>query len=328
MKWKWIWIAVAAAIVLAGVWFWKRSNPRDEKIRHETVALSRGSIVVTLSTTGVVEPQNRVELKPPIGGRVEEILAREGDRVRKGRILVWMSSSERAALIDAARIKGEDEVRRWADLYKPAPLVAPIDGMIIARPVEPGQSVTTADPVLVLSDRLIVKAQVDETDIGSIRVGQAATTVLDAYPNRSIPSTVDHIAYEAKTVNNVTVYEVDVVTETTPEYMRSGMTAGVVFQVARQDDVLRAPVDAVKQDEGGSWVLVPRGADAKRPKRVEVEVGVSDGKMIEIRSGLDDGDAVIVTRAVIGKDRPASQGGNPFSPFGGGGRSRSGGSGR
>ena len=82
-----------------------------------------------------------------------------------------------------------------------------------------------------ISDRLTVKAQVDETDIAAVKVGQRANINLDAYSQDSFPAIVDKIAYDAQTVNNVTTYTVDVLPEQAPDYMRSGMTASVTFIV-------------------------------------------------------------------------------------------------
>lgn len=307
--------AVVLAALVGGGFFWMRDGKADKRGPEQAVKVERADIVQTLVTTGVVEPQNRVEIKPPISGRVEEILVREGDTVRKGDILVWMSSSERAALLDAARIKGAAEVERWAQLYKPAPLIAPVAGTVIARAVEPGQSVTTADAVLVLSDRLIIKAQVDETDIGMIQLRQKAAAALDAYPNRPIDAVVDHIAYEAQTVSNVTIYHVDVLPESVPSFMRSGMTANVTFHVDERIGVPTIPADAIHGD-GGRWVWRRDPATGK-PARVDITTGLSDGKRTEIISGLNEGDEVMVTRESF-RAKPAEAKSNPFSPFGGG----------
>lgn len=92
---------------------------------------------------------------------------------------------------------------------------------MIVRAVEPGQTVTSVDAVIVLSDRLIVKAQVDETDIGRVKTGQKATVSLDAYPREEIGADVDHISYESKLVNNVTTYEVDILPGEVPAVFRT-----------------------------------------------------------------------------------------------------------
>ena len=86
--------------------------------------------------------------------------------------------------------------------------------------IQPGQTVTTSDAVVVLSDRLIVRAQVDETDIGKIKLNQGAFITLDAYLDTKIGAVVDHIYYESETVNNVTIYKVDLIPENTPEFFR------------------------------------------------------------------------------------------------------------
>jgi macrolide-specific efflux system membrane fusion protein len=285
--------AIGAVLVLAGGIYggWRFTRKSIEKGEPRTVRVTRGDIELSVLTTGDVRPRNRLELKPPLPGRVERILVREGDVVTKGDILAWMSSTDRAALLDAARAKGTAELARWEELYKPAPLVAPLSGRVIARNVEPGQTVTSSDAVLVLSDRLIVKAQVDETDMAQIRLGQPARVVLDAFPDSPLAATVEHIAFEAKTVSNVTIYEVDVLPRDPPAYLRSGMTANVTFHVDEKKDVLLLPAVAVKTGETAE-VLVPAGK-GKSQTRI-VETGLSNGKTIEIRSGLTEGDAVVV----------------------------------
>jgi macrolide-specific efflux system membrane fusion protein len=286
-----------------------------------TIRTERGDLHIVVQSTGVVQPQNRVEIRPPVSGRVEEILVREGEAVRKGRILAWLSSTERAVLLDAARAKGSEELAHWQDLYKPTPLMAPLDGVVIARKVEPGQTVTAQDAVLVLSNRLIVKAQVDETDIAQIRLDQSAEISLDAYPEQTVSGRVDHITYEAKTVNNVTIYEVDVLPHRVPDFMRSGMTANIKFSVTDNKDALLLPAEAIRQEDGRSIVLLPNPSNHKQPISKEVKVGLSDGSKAAILSGLKEGDAVLVP-AVQLSDRSAARPSNPFSPFGTRTRSR------
>ena len=190
--------------------------------KFETATVTRGNLAAYIPSTGSVTPRNRLQIIPPVAGRVEQVLVQEGDRVRKGQILAWISSSDRAALMDAARSKGPDEVKYWDDVYKPAPIIAPIDGFIILRNFEPGQTFTMSDAILVMADRLIVKAQVDETDIGKIAPGEQATIVLDAYPNDKTDAVVESIEYESQIINNVTIYQVYVQPKNVPVYFKSG----------------------------------------------------------------------------------------------------------
>ena len=313
-------ILVVVAVALRGC----LAGGKNTKDTFRRVPVTRQDLSLTKTATGQITPQDRVEIKPPIPGRIEDVLVREGEAITKGQILAWMSSSDRAALLDAARAQGPEAVAHWETAYKPTPLTSPLDGTLIVRAVEPGQTVTTSDAVVAIADRLIVKAQVDETDIGAVKVGQIASISLDAYPEKSIPAHVDHVAYEAKTVSNVTVYEVDVLPDNVPDFMRSGMTATTTFTVAAKPNALVVPSEAVRQQSSGTHVLVPGKRAWDHPKHQEITVGMTDGKMVEVLSGLHESDVVLVPSLHLSGNR--AQGRNPFAPFGSG-RSAGGGSG-
>lgn len=272
-----------------------------------------GDIRITVATTGVVEPQNRLEIKPSINGRIEEILVKEGDKVKKGEILAYMSSTERAALVDASRSQGEELLKYWEEVYKQSPLISPMAGEVIVRSVEPGQTVTTNDAVLVLSDRLIISAQFDETDIGKVKIGQEAVIALDAYPSVKIKGIVDHIAYESKLVNNVNIYDVDIVPEKIPDFCRSGMSANVEVIEKEQKSVLLIPFEAVEKNQDGTFVTVKASPDNTLKKR-KIEIGLNDEKNAEITSGLTTADIVIIQGQIYSPQKKES-GTNPFMPF-------------
>jgi len=311
------------AIVLAvlGVFWFKSSSHPSAVYKEATV--SRGSFEVRILSTGVVQPENRLEIKSPVAGRVEEILVKEGQRVRRGQVLVRMSSTERAALLDSAREQSESEMKKWEDYYKPASILAPLDGMIILRNIEPGQSITSADVLLAMSDRLTVKAQVDETDIAMIKVQQKATIVLDAYSQEGIDAVVDQIAFEAKNINNVTTYIVDVLPKNPPAFMRSGMTANVNFNLESRENVLLIPTEAIRTKDGKTYVLTYSTEDSSKTTERIIELGTSDGKKTEVVSGLSEGEIILLSEI---EARALSKGrglGNPFSA-GGSPRPRSG----
>ncbi len=306
-------LIIAGAGFGAKYYFQKKES--DVQLRENKV--ERGNIEITILSTGTVQPENRLEIKAPIPGRVEKILIKEGDYVKKGKILAWMSSAERATLLDSAQASGEKEVKKWEEIYRPTPIIAPIDGTIVLKNIENGQTFTTTDAILVMSDRLTVKAQVDETDIASIKLKQAAEITLDAYPETKISAKVDQIAFEATTVSNVTTYIVDVLPQEIPSFMRSGMTANVKFFMDGKNDVLTAPNDAVKIQDGKSTVIVLQDGD--RVER-EIEIGITDGKKIEVVSGLNEGDTVFSAQ-IKPRDKSKS-GSSPFAPARGGGKKR------
>jgi macrolide-specific efflux system membrane fusion protein len=260
-----------------------------------------------------VLPKNRLEIKPPVAGRIESILVKEGDMVKKGETLGWLSSTERAALLDAAQGQGEEKLKYWQDVYKAIALVAPIDGEVIVATIQPGQAVMTSDAAIVLSDRLIVRAQVDETDIGKIKVGQEATIGLDAYPDVKIKATVDHIYYESETVNNVTIYKVDLLPQEIPSFFRSGMNANVDFVVEKKESALLLAQEAVYGENSESYVLVRNGNGNELAKR-QVVLGITQDKNVEIVSGLSADDTVVIRSKKYTLPKASSIGKNPFLP--------------
>lgn len=312
-QWRRYGILVLLTVLVLAVWLFLR-NGNEGKVVLREVHPEVGSIRMTISTTGTVQPQNRLEIKPPISGRIEKILVREGDRVRNGQTIASMSSTERAALLDAAQAKGPEAVRYWKEVYRPTSLLAPIVGEVIVRAVEPGQTVTANDVVLVLSDRLIVKAQVDETDIGKVKRKQPARISLDAYPQILVHAVVDHISYESKIINNVTMYEVDILPQRVPGVFRSGMSANVDIIEETKSNVLLLPREAVQQGAEGSFVLI-RAAKNGKIVRQPIETGIADEESIEILSGLT-ADNTIIIKTGIAPARKRSGKSSPFLPFG------------
>ena len=312
LKRRLIIILLLGCVAVAGLAYFTQNRKSALDITYREVAIARGDLTVTVLATGTVAPENRLEIKPPVPGRVEQVLVKEGDKVKKGQILAWMSSTERAALIDAARAKGEEEVKRWEENYRPTPILAPIDGTLILRNVEAGQTFTSTDSVFVMSDRLTVTAQVDETDIAQVHLKQQADIVLDAYPNQHFPAVVDLIAFDAKTVNNVTTYDVDVLPLKTPPFMRSGMTANVSFQIAAQHNILQVPNEALRVKENHFYVLLKASGKEAPPEQL-VTTGITDGKHTEVTSGLGEGQVVLIPELKASKQNSKTS--NPFSPM-------------
>jgi len=299
-------IGIAAFVVIKMV---TRSGSDGKLIQITPV---RGALSQTVATVGTVKPQNRLEIKPSITGRVEKILVSEGQKVKVGQILALMSSTERATLIDAARLKGAKELAYWQKVYKETPLIAPIDGVVIVRDVEPGQTITSSDAVLVLSDRLIVEADVDETDIGELKEGQKAVIGLDAYPKIKIDAQVDHISYESQIVSNVTIYKVDILPSEIPEVFRSGMSANVDVIVKEVDDALMIPADAVVHEKDKAFVRM-KDPQSGVMKSVPITTGLESEGFVQVVSGISEGDTIYASKQtyVVPKKKNGS---TPFLP--------------
>lgn len=308
-------IGAACLIGITGFVLAKRAKNVDSngEITKEITPVL-GTIQTYISTTGTVLPKNRLAVKPPVNGRVESIQVVEGEKVKAGKVLAWMSSTERAALLDAAQGQGEEVLKYWKEAYKAIPLLSPIDSEVIVATTQPGQTVTTSDAVVVLSDHLIVRAQVDETDIGKIKLGQGAYISLDAYPGEKINATVEHIYYESTTVNNVTVYYVDLLPENVPVFFRSGMNATVDFKAAGKENILTIPVAAVSKEKDASYVLL-KNEPSKEPVKRRVVLGITDDKNVEVLSGINADDTIVFKAKKYSRPK-STTGSNPFSPMG------------
>ena len=292
---KILYILLALAVLGAAAYGLRGRFAKKEKGTGRVITATVGPMEDLVEATGSVAPLNRVEIKPPISGRIEKLLADEGDKVREGQILAWMSSSDRAAILDAARAKGADEVRHWEDAYKPTPIIAPMTGVVILRNVVVGQTLDQSVVIYAMSDSLIVVAQVDESDIGRIRPGMATRITLDAYPDNSTEGRVFDILYEGKNVSNVIQYGVKVRPLAVPPYYRSQMTANVSFIVGRKENAVLVPSVALRDSPDGSkQVLVP-GPNGSPVLRT-VKTGIESGDKVEITEGLAGGDKLILAQ--------------------------------
>ena len=302
-------IITVIIIIAGGIGFYSYKKNQKPTLTYSEYKVEKDDIAISILSTGTVKPKNRLEIKAPVPGRIDTVLIKEGSIVQKGQILAWMSSTERAAMLDAARAKGMEEYQKWSELYLATPVLAPITGTIILKNVEPGQTFTNADAIFTMSDTLTVQALVDETDISSIKINSNAVILLDAYPKSPIEARVDKLAFDSITTNNVTTYAIDVKPIEIPGFMRSGMTANVTFTVQSKKDILVIPSEAIKVIDGKSIVLVK---GEKAPIETSISTGISDGKKTEILKGLNENETILILDYSLGNNADTST--NPFSP--------------
>lgn len=329
MKKSWWMGLILILLIGGGTWkYLNKKGSRNKSFPTVTVTATEGFIEETVEATGDVAPLNRVEIKPPISGRVEQLLADEGDRVKAGQVLAWMSSSDRAAILDAARAQSAEEFHHWEDSYKPTPILAPLSGVLILRNVVVGQTVDPSAVLFAMSDKLIVVAQVDEADIGRVRQAMPARITLDAYPDQSIDGKVFQILHEGKNVSNVITYGVKIEPAHVPSFFRSQMTANVSLVVQRKESVVLLPSSAVTDNRsGGKQVLVPGPKETSVAK--DIQTGIESGEKIEIVSGLAAGETVLIARAKYTPQKavqnsPLTMGGRPATSGSGSRSKRSG----
>ncbi|MDD2773068.1 MAG: efflux RND transporter periplasmic adaptor subunit [Elusimicrobiales bacterium] len=307
-------IVIAAVLLAAGAGWWFYSHKKvSGKSPFQPVTARRGDITEIVDTTGDVEPFNRVVVKPGVGGRVDRLLVEEGDKVQRGQILAYLSSTDRVAIMDAARAKGPDELAKWEDTYKPTPVLSPLDGTVILRGVVQGQTIDTATQMFALSDDLIVVAQVDESDIGRIKEKQRAVITLDAYPGKKTEGTVFQILHEGVSVSNVITYNVKIRPDRVPANFKSEMSANIKVIINRKKGVVLLPITAITENPDGTRSVYKRAEGAKKPEPVKITTGIEDGENAEILSGVDEGETVYY-RGYVPQQASASS--SPFMPSG------------
>ncbi len=178
-----------------------------------------------------------------------------------------------------------------------ATIRAPISGVIASVSTQEGETVAaglTAPTFVTIIDldRLQVDAFVDETDIGKVKVGQKAIFTVDTYPNKDFQGIVRAIYPKAIIQENVVNYDVVIeIISPIKNLLRPDMTASVtIYQKERS--VLMIPQKVIKREAGKKFVMV-KIPDGTLQRKI-VETGIRDGNDIEIVSGLDEKDAVVI----------------------------------
>lgn len=275
----------------------------------------------------------------------EQAANRSDTLKRKGLSPAQDAESANAALsrangsLDAAKaqvlVAQADLAQREDDLSKAA-IVAPIDGMVLERNVEPGQTVistSSATNLFTIAEdisQMNVEANVDEADIGTVKEGQAATFTVDAFADRSFPAVIGKVEYAPTTTDNVITYKAILTADNKDLLLRPGMTATALITVRELKQVLTVSNAALryqppKQSTSSGFNLTslfmprmprsekttPPPANGERtlyvlrngaPQAVTVKTGASDGLRTEIVSGdLKAGDEVVLSSRQAGQ---------------------------
>lgn len=224
-----------------------------------------------------------------------------------------------------------DKVRAAKNLNY-AEIYSPIDGIVISRDVEVGQTVVSAMTVANLFtiadlDNMRVVADVDEADIGQVKEGQAVTFTVDAYPDDIFEGTVVQKRLSPTTESNVVTYEV-IVSAANPDHkLIPGLTANLTIYMSREDDAVIVPVKATRflprdmevepfkaenPDQKRVWLV---GNDNALTPAV-ITTGANDGVNYQVLSGLKKGDKVAMeyTAAAMPQDNEPNAEQSPFAP--------------
>jgi HlyD family secretion protein len=317
---KWLWIGLAVVLVAGLV---AANVIRGKSGKVEAVQLARvrvEDITSRVRAPGKIEAKTQVKVSADIMGKIVVLAVKEGDRVRKGQLMLQLDDTQYRAYDGQARataasararareaeqgLKGAEAMyRRQVALFEQKLLseaekdqadsaieaarsaaqaarqevaradatvvaatdnlrktrfVAPFDGVVSALNVEAGENVITGTmnnpgtEILVVSDlsRMLVKADVDETDVVDMKIGQKVKITVDALPDTSFPGTVTEVGNTAKrsltsSLEGQTNFEVKVVFDRDVPQVRPGMTADVEIETATHGKTLSVPIQAV-----------------------------------------------------------------------------------
>lgn len=291
-------VIIAAVIVGAAGLAWKRKSSAGSK-KGDWVEATKGELTVLFQEVGELEPKVKVDVKSNVTGRVVKLLVMAGDQVKKGQLLAVVQPGQTAA-----------------ERYLPYEVRATMDGTVIKRNVEVGDSVVSGlaefgagSVLMTIGDlsRMVVKLEVNEVDIPKLSLRQDADIHLDAFPTQTFKGAITFLSPLAELNDQkVKIFKTKVEVARADPQLRPGMTARIEIVLARHPNVVKAPIEAIFE-EGNKSVAYVLAANPKSPplKRL-VKTGLKDEVEVEILNGLNPGEKLSLTKPEEKKDARAS----------------------
>jgi HlyD family secretion protein len=318
-----------------------------EVLVDENASVKQGDVLATLDTTRLEAQRTRATAQlQSAEARLSEATATLAERQltenrQKSLRAKGLSTAQEMDAAEAASLRADasvvaaraDIAASKADLaiieadISKTTVVSPINGVVLKRSVEPGQTVAASlqAPVLfqVAQDltRIQLEAAVDEADIGTVKVGQAATFTVDAYRARAFPARIERLSFAPETVDGVVTYKAILSAANDDLALRPGMTATARIVVEDYKQVLTVANEALRftpprqaQSESFSItrMFMPRFPPPQRGKRSASGDGsrsiyvLNDNAAVEtkIKTGATDGKVTVITDGELKADAP------------------------
>ncbi len=301
----------------------------EPEMKVKTAVVQSVQDEITLSYSGTVEASQVIPLSFRTTGTVERIYVDVGDAVRKGQLLATLDDSDLQSIYSTTLARyqqAEDAYNRLKQVYDEGSLpeikwvemksnleqaasaldlsknnlgkcklVAPTDGIVGRRNIEPGQSsitLTGAPIELVKLETVLVKISVPENEINRIREGQKAVLSVSALGGKMVEGAVTHISPVAEMMSRT--YTVKVTVQNAGRDLRPGMVCDVGMNMGPATSVLVVPYRAVSKDSDGKTYVFVVSPDRQRVSKQNVSAGRYHGSGIEILDGLTEGQVVVV----------------------------------
>jgi len=353
MKWKILIAVVAIIGAAVGYKFYSDTVETQAAKTYETSKVMRMDLTKTVSATGTVQPRDSVEVSAKVTARIQDILVEENDHVTEGQIVAILDGKDFQAKLDQANFtltnakqkldrtnrlynigaksleelqdaqyeydRAKSAVELAEDDVNQTVITAPMNGIVVGEPKTPGTMAVQGsnNPTVImriadLSEKL-VKAKVDETDIGNVKVGEIADFTVDAYPDKTFRAQVTKISQtdtanswdtnsssssSSSSSNAVIYYYVTFSAPDEENLLLPAMTARLDIIVGQVRDALCVPIAALKTDAKGSYVeRITKDAQGKDvAEKVYITVGLYGEEFVEVTSGdLNPGDDISTT---------------------------------
>lgn len=341
-------LVVVIIAIVTGYKYYAQKQEEAKKPVVNTAQVQYMSMKSIVSATGTIKPVESVEVSSKITARVKQVLVKENDTVTQGQTVALLDGKDyetqkeqaeftlkNAKIIydrtnylynigakskedldnaqynyDTAQSKLEEAESNLSETV----IVSPMDGVVIGEPVTDGTMAVqgNSNPTVIMRiadlSRKQIFAKVDETDIGSVRVGQKATFTVDAYNGKTFTATVSKISQtdmdNSWNISNsssssssssaaVIYYSVTLDVDDPEGLLMPSMTARVDIETANKDSALAVPLSALKTDKNGTYVIVIK--DDGTTENRYVETGIYGDEFVEIINGLSENEKVDVT---------------------------------
>lgn len=263
-------ILIACGIGIGGFagykYLYTKPASTSQSIKYTTVTASRATIEKKITSSGTVDTSLRETITSDTVDTIKEILVKPNDKVKKGQTLItyWNGS---------------------------ASVVAPYDCIISDVSVKADGVVKSGMELLKIFDsaNLTTKIQVDESELSLIQLGQSADIKLTAFPNDKFTGKVININEEGKNSNGVTTFEVTIKFDDIKN-IKVGMTTEASILINKKQNVIAIPIEAVRKSKDSKVVMV--AGENNTPVVKKVETGIADNTLVEITSGINEGDKI------------------------------------
>ena len=295
---------------------------KPKTVLVQVVEVTPHPLQSTVEIVGTIEPKVSAKIIAPSDGAIEELHVKENDFVQKNQVVGILSSADRLALLGETqarleRVKSKtganpqlsnnEELRRAQEdreyaerLFLGTPIVSPIKGQVIDKPIEVGSVVSAKQPLLTIADlnQLIIRTAVSELLLPKLTLGQRLAIRLDAYPDKQFSGTISLISPQVNPATRTGEIEVRVVDA--GGRLKPGMLATLTIIAERRDNALAVPSDAIiVKSDGQNVVFIAQ--DSVAHQRV-ITTGLITKTQTEVREGLKSGDRVVVMGQELLKD--------------------------